>query len=129
VPGKVAEQIAAHIAGDPDKDGTGDPTGQPPQQIVRSDQRRQKEETQPCVRDIGAARDATRQYVDENLDAVLRADRATDGRHDRRYDDRMRYRPHHHVTGEKRYGTIGVPTSIVHVVWGPSGRLRARGAG
>jgi hypothetical protein len=129
VPGQVAEQIAAHVASDPDEDGAGDPAGQPPQQIVRSDQRRQEEKPQPCVCDI--ARDASRQDVDENLDAVLGPNRATHGRHHRHQDDCMRYRPHHHVTGEKRTGTIRVPTGIVHMVLGtlaPTTRTSLNGA-
>ncbi len=35
----------------------------------------------------------------------------------------MRYGPHHHVAGEKRNGTIGVPASIIHVVLEPSSNV------
>src|SRR5262249_48470366 len=57
---------------------------------------------------------------------VLRPNRAAYGRQHRRYDDAMRHRAHHYVAGEKRNGTIGVPTNVVHADLKPSDQLHTR---
>ena len=52
---EVPEQIAAQVAGDADKGGTGNPAGKPPQEIIRSNQARQKKECRPSMSSAGDA--------------------------------------------------------------------------
>src|SRR5215831_2830962 len=58
---------------------------------------------------------SSRQGVDENLHAVLRAHRARDGRHHSNEDRGMGERPLSHVAGEKRKRAIAVATSLFHL--------------
>jgi hypothetical protein len=73
MPGQMAKQVAAQVAGDRDEDVAGDPARNPPQQVVRRNQCRQEEETQPDISGMGADVKSSRQGVDEKLHAVLRA--------------------------------------------------------
>src|SRR5436305_756584 len=54
------------------------------------------------------------QRVDQDLHAVLGTDRASDRRDNGCENGRMRERPPSDVAGEKRKGTIAVPTSVLH---------------
>ena len=126
LPREVSEQVAAQVAGDGNKRIAGDPTGDPPQQVIRGNQRRQEQEAQPGVSGMGADVKSSRQRIDENLHPVLRAHRAADRAQHGARDGSMRHRPRHHIAGEKRKGPLGVPTSVFHAVWNsPVGCVRA----
>src|SRR5262245_6096021 len=70
--GQMPEDVAAKIPGDTDKGETRCPTRDPPQEVVRSDQRHEEYECQPYT---VAMRRTAGQIVDEKLDAVLRSHR------------------------------------------------------
>jgi hypothetical protein len=56
VPGQVAEEIAAQVAGDANEGKARNPAGKPPQQIVGRDEKNQKRERQPdTVRGVRTA--------------------------------------------------------------------------
>src|SRR5215472_14910296 len=63
---------------------------------------------------MGADVKSSRQGIDENLHAVLRAHRAGDGRDHGNQDRGMGERPPAHVTSEKRKRAIAVATSLFH---------------
>ena len=66
--------------------------------------------------------------VDQNFDTVLGAHRATDRRDDGGDDRGMRKRPPLYIAGEKRKGSVGVPTSVsvLHLRPEAPSRLRTR---
>ncbi len=113
----MPKQIAAQIAGDGDECVAGDPTGNPPQQVIRGNQRRQKDEPEPGIAGICAGVKSSRQRIHQNLDAVLRAHRAADRAKDRDQNRSVGHRSRLHVAGEKRKGTIGIPTNFFHAGW------------
>ena len=84
----MAEQIAPYIAGDADEGVIGDPGGDAPQQIIGGDQRAEQAERRPH-RGIGAAR----KRIDQEFDAVLRADRTADRAQHRVKNNGMGNRP------------------------------------
>src|SRR5262245_47662113 len=81
---------------------------------------------------MGADVKSSRQGIDENLHAVLRAYRAGDGRDHGKQDRGMGERPPPHVASEKRKRAITVATSLFHfgrnspVGCALSSRLRTR---
>src|SRR5487761_90042 len=74
VTGEVAEQVAADVAGDDDEGAARNEAADAPEQIVGGDQGDEQREGLP---NMGAR--ACRQRVDQELDAVLLADRTADG--------------------------------------------------
>ena len=72
--GDMAKQVAAQVAGHADEGRARYPAGEPPQQIVESDQRRQEGKCNPCQAGIRPPR----QCIDQKFDAILAADRAGD---------------------------------------------------
>ena len=78
VPGEMAKQVAAQIAGYGNEGVAGDPAGNPPQQVVRGDQRRQQQQAQPCIANAAVDVQPRRKRIHQKLHAVLRAHRATD---------------------------------------------------
>src|SRR5262249_14257881 len=76
---------------------------------------------------MGADVKSSRQGIDENLHAVLRAYRAGDGRDHGKQDRGMGERPPPHVASEKRERAITVATSLFHFGRNsPVGCARAR---
>jgi hypothetical protein len=73
MPGQMAKQVAAQVAGDRNEGVARDPARNAPQQVVHRNQCRQEEEAQPGVSGMGADVKSSRQGVDENLHAILRA--------------------------------------------------------
>ena len=73
VPGEMAKQVAAQIAGYGNKGVAGDPTGNPPQQVVRGDQRRKQQQAQPCIANAAVDVQPRRKRIHQKLDTVLRA--------------------------------------------------------
>jgi hypothetical protein len=114
MPGEMPKQVAAQVAGDRNEGIVSDPAGNAPQEVIRRNQRRQKQEAQPSISGMRADGKSSRQRVDQNFHAVLRAHRATDGRDNGGYDRSMGERPPPYVAGEKRKGAILVPTSVLH---------------
>src|SRR5215472_10348324 len=114
MPGEMAEQVAAQVAGDRNEGVAGDPARHAPQQVVRRNQRRQQKKAQPGISGMGADVKSPRQGIDENLHGVLRAYRAGDGRDHRDKDCGMGNRPLLYVAGEKRKRAIAVATSLFH---------------
>src|SRR5262244_26481 len=114
MPGEMAEQVAAQVAGDRNEGVAGDPARHAPQQVVRRNQRRQQKKAQPGISGMGADVKSARQGIDENLHAVLRAYRAGDGRDHGDEDCGMGNRPLLYVAGEKRKRAIAVATSLFH---------------
>ena len=70
--GQVTEDVAAQIAGHSHKGEARGPAGDPPQEIVRGDQRHEENECQPYA---ARASRPGRQPVDQILHAILRAHR------------------------------------------------------
>ncbi len=71
--GEMPEQIAAQITRNTDKGRAGNPTGNPPQQIIRGNQAREQREAEPSVADAVVGVQSCRQRIHQNLDTVLRA--------------------------------------------------------
>src|SRR4051812_45129024 len=115
----MAKQVAAQIAGYGNKGIAGNPASDPPQQIVRGDQRRQQQQAQPRITNAAVDVQSRRQRIHQNLDTVLRAHRATDRTKDGDQDRGMRNGPLFYVMSEKRKRTLSVPVSVVHVDWTP----------
>src|SRR5579872_4148912 len=107
--GQMTEQIAADIAGDGDKCAAGNQAADTPQQIVAGDQRPQQQERAPNMRGRTG-----RQSVDEELDAVLLADRTTDGRQYGQENRRMPERTLDHVAPKESERTRGVSGDRIH---------------
>ncbi len=126
MPGQMPEQVASQIAGDRNEGGAGDPARNTPQQVVRGDQRRQEQEAKPGISGMCADVKSSRQGVDENLHAVLRAHRAGDSRDHSNKDRSMGAWPPPYVAGEKRKGAIAIPTSVLHCGRNSPSRLRTR---
>ena len=114
MPGQMAEQVAAQVAGDRNEGIAGDPARHAPQQVVRRNQRRQQKKAHPGIPGMGADVKSPRQGIDENFHPVLRAYRAGDSRDHSNEDRGMRERPPPHVASEKRKRTIAVATSLFH---------------
>ena len=110
MPGQMPEQIAAQVARHCNEGVAGDPARNAPKEVIRRNQRRQEHETEPRVFGMGGK--PTGERVDQDLHAVLGADRASDRRDDGRYNGRMGERPPPYVAGKKRKGTIAVPTVL-----------------
>jgi hypothetical protein len=64
--------------------------------------------------------------IDQNLHAILGADRARNRCDDGGEDGDMRKRPPPDVAGEKRKGTIAIPTSALHCGWNFPSKRDAR---
>jgi hypothetical protein len=73
MPGQMAKQVAAQVAGDRNEGVARDPARNAPQHVVRRNQCREEEEAQPGVSGMAADVKSSRQGIDENLHAVLRA--------------------------------------------------------
>ena len=108
--GQMAEEVAPHRAGDGDEGGVADPARRPPQQVVGRDQGDERGEGQP---DRGRAI-RLRQRVDEELDAVLRPDRAENGQRDGGQDDGVLRGMEPHVAREEGRGPKCVGAEIFH---------------
>ena len=117
MPGEMPEQVAPQIAGDRDQRRARYPPCKPPQQIVRRDQGRQQQKSQPDVEVVSCR--APRQDVDQELDGELRPYRATDRGDHRDPDDRMSDGTRLHVARHERQRTIGIPADIFHMAAGP----------
>src|SRR5262249_44609352 len=114
VSGKMPEQVAAQIPRHPDKSGAGDPAGKSPEQIVCRNQRGQEKKPRPdCA---GMARNTCAQQVDQDLDAILRRNRAGHGGYNGTHDDRMGYGPRPDVMKNKCQWPVGIPTQVSHAV-------------
>src|SRR5215813_3862210 len=112
MPGQVPEQIAAQVAGHGNEGVAGNPACNAPQEVVGRNQCRKQRETEPRVFGMGGKPGGER--VHQDLHAILGTDRASDRRDDSGEDGGMRERPPSDVAGEKRKGTIAVPTSVLH---------------
>ena len=106
---QMPEQVAPQIAGNADKCKVRDPTRNPPEQIIRSDQR-----SEECERHPDAGTLTARQYVNEIFHAVLRTDRATDGSKHGGQDHRMGNRAQPDIADHKGERTNGENTKIGH---------------
>ncbi len=84
--GQVAKKVAAHVAGDVGERYVADPARKPPQQVVGGDEPDEQDEHMPHL-DDPALRQG--EGVDQQLDAVLREDRADNGQRYGPQDDPM----------------------------------------
>jgi hypothetical protein len=75
VSGQMPKRIAAEIPGDTDKRVAAQPTCNSPQQVIRRDEQRQKQEGTDEIPSAWAFGES----VDESLDAVLGSHRAEHG--------------------------------------------------
>ena len=105
VTGQVTENVAAQIAGHAHEGEARGPAGDPPQEIIRGDQRHEKNECQPYA--AGAGRPG-RQTVDQIFHAVLRAHRTGDGCNDGGQNDHMRGKTLAKVAQHKWKGPVRV---------------------
>src|SRR6266446_366560 len=126
MPGQMPKQVAAQVPSDRHEGIARDPARDPPQQVVRRNQRRQEQEAQPSISGMRTDVKSSRQRVDQNLHAILRAHRTADGRTNGGRDRSIGDRPPPYVAGEKRKGTITVPTSVLHCGRNSPSRLRTR---
>ena len=115
----MTKEIAPQIAGDGNKGVAGNPTGNPPEEIIRGDQAREQRQAEPGVADAAVGVQSRRQRIHQNLDTVLRAHRATDGAKYRDQDRGMGNGARFDVVSEERKRTLSVPISLVHVDWTP----------
>ena len=106
---QVAEQVAPQVAGDADEGEIRDPARDPPQQIIRGDQRAEHKERRPRAGGIVIG-----QHVDQEFDAVLGADRACHRAQHRGEDHRVRQRPQPDIVKDEGEGTGGVIAKIGH---------------
>ncbi len=112
---QVAKQIAPQIAGDADEGGIGDPARDPPQKIIGGNQGTEQAERDPDASAILLGQSVTlRERVDQEFDAILRADRADHRAQHRGEDHRVRERPKPDVAKDEGEGTRGVTTKIGH---------------
>ena len=86
VAGQVTENIATQVAGHTDKGEAGCPARDPPQEVIRRDQRHEENECQPYAAGVFWP---ARQTIDQIFHAILRAYGTSNGRHNRREDDDM----------------------------------------
>src|SRR5262249_44968405 len=114
MPGEMPKQVAAQVAGYRNKGVAGDPARDPPQEVVRGNQRRQEQKAKPSISGVGADVKSPREGVDEDLHGVLRPHRAGDGRDQGNRERGRRARPPPHVASEKRKRAIAVATSLFH---------------
>ena len=112
VAGQMAEHVAAQIAGDADKREARRPARDAPQQDVGTDQRYEKNECQPYT---AAMRRPGGERVDEIFDAILGADRAGNGCHNRDQNHQMRRAPLPQIAHHKVERAVCVSRKIVHV--------------
>jgi len=110
VTGQVPEEIASQVAGDGREGATRDPAGEAPEQVIERDQRDQQEKREP---DGTAGARAARQRVDQELHAVLGADRAGHRGQHGGQDDGMRNRPAAQIARHEGEGTPGIAGKVV----------------
>src|SRR5262249_24609156 len=109
--GEMAEEVSPQVAGNADERRMGNNTGEAPQPAIRRDEGNEQPERRPyVVRAIAGAR----QSVNEQLDAILRANRACDRGQDRDQDSGMRSRTLRDEPKCESDWTVGVPTDIAY---------------
>src|SRR5687768_7531790 len=109
--GQMAEQVAPQVAGDAHEGEARDPAGEPPEQIVGSDEANQEEKCQPdAMRGGGPAR----QRINKMFHTVLSCDRTADRRQNSSQDDGVTDRPPPDIAKNKRERTIDVAGRLVH---------------
>src|SRR5438874_11963572 len=113
---QMAEYVAAQVAGHPYKCKARRPTSEPPQEIIRSDQRHEQDECQPYS--VGAVR-AGGQAINEILHPVLCPDRAGHCQDNRGNDDDVRCAALAQVPQHKRKRTVSVSRKIIHIAVKP----------
>ncbi len=99
----MIEEVEPEIAADGHEGIGRDPAGEPPQQVVPGDER-QQEPYSPPQREIAGL--SQTQYVDEVLDGVLRADRATDRAEHGKEHEQVARQPSADIMQEKDAGTV-----------------------
>ncbi len=105
VTGQMTKDVAAQIAGHADEGEARRPARDPPQEIIRGDQRHEKNECEPYASRVGGT---CRQAVDQKLHAVLRAHGTGNRRNDGHENNDMRCKPPAKVAQHERKRTIGV---------------------
>jgi hypothetical protein len=105
IPGNRSENVAAQIPRHSHKCEARRPAGDPPQEIIRCDQRHEKNECQPYAACAGRA---GRQTVDQILHAILRAYRTSNCCHNGGQDDDMRRKTVPKIAQDERKRAIGV---------------------
>jgi len=108
--GEVPEQLAAQIAAHAHEGMAGNPSAQPPQQIVGRDQGDQDHEGDPDSR----MRPSGGERIDQELDRILGAYGATHGAQDGDEDRGMRQRPAEDIAQQERDRASGVVTKAEH---------------
>ena len=93
----MAEQVAPQVAGNADERVISDPGSDPPQQIVGGNQGAEQAKCSPCRRILAA-----RERIDQELYAVLGADRAAYGCEHRAQNSGMRNRSQTDVAKNER---------------------------
>ena len=112
MPGQVAKQVAAQIAGHAHERKAGDPAGEPPQDVVRGDQRHEQRERKPYGMRLAGAR----QRIDEIFHAVLSRDGTGDRCQHRRNDHAMRERAAPRIAENERIWTTGKTAELIHAL-------------
>jgi hypothetical protein len=107
--GEVAEQVTPQIAGHADERVVGDPACKPPKEIVGRDQPAEQGE-----RDPDNGRLLIGQDVDQELDAILGADRTSDRGQHGAEDDAVGYGSLPDITKNEGKRAAGVVTQIGH---------------
>ena len=120
---QMAEQIGPDVAGIGDDGPARDPPGDAPGQVVAGDQRDQQAKGEPNL--VVAGRSG-RQRVDQELDAVLRADRAACGDHDRGNHQAVRPGPRPDIVPDKGQRPVREPGDVADREGHPpiAGRVR-----
>jgi hypothetical protein len=108
---QVTEQVSAQVAGNADERRVCNQAGQAPQPAIRRDECNEQSERWPCA---GHAIAWARQSIDEKLNAVLRAHRASDRGEDCGQDCGVRSPTLMDESECKGDWTVGVPTDIAY---------------
>lgn len=110
VSGQMPKRIAAEIPGDTDKRVAAQPTCNSPQQVIRRDEQRQKQEGTDEIPSAWAFGES----VDESLDAVLGSHRAEHGADDRDHNGEMRRWASPEIAADKGNGSLCVLAKVIH---------------
>jgi hypothetical protein len=116
MPHQVTEQIAAEIAAHRHEREARDPARQPQQQIVSGDQRQHRGEGQPDA--VGGG--VPGQRVDQELDGILRSDRAGYRQQHESDDGDVRPDPASQIARGECDRAIRIAAKIIHCDYVPS---------
>jgi hypothetical protein len=104
VSGQMSKQVAAQVAGDARKCVARDPAGQSPQQVVACDQGNEDKEGEPHILSLAVVDEA----VDQEFNAILRADSAADSRQNAAKDDGVGIGPAAQIAKNEAQRPVGV---------------------